>query len=367
MKFEDIIDIAERENNNIRNYLYVNKLQGKHFPASPKDTLSLFQDLAELVEKTEEKTIVIGFAETATAIGALVSSCIGGNYIHTTREFREKYNILSFQEEHSHAKEQRLYCDEIHLSQADRIIFVEDEITTGKTILNLVRELRENKYINKRQKIQVLSIVNGMSRENIIRFEELNIKCYSLIKIENDKSMMEFPNEELNKSKGFYIRNEPIIKTYNIEGCIDPRIGTDIDPYYKAVNKLIEYALEGMNISKDEKILVLGTEEFMYPSIRLGHEIERIYEANVRSHATTRSPIIPRNRKDYPIKERFEVKSFYEDTRRTFIYNLDYYDKVFVISDTDSIENWQRGFDSLVEILKEFGCKEIYGIRWIRL
>lgn len=48
-----------------------------------------------------------------------------------------------------------------------------------------------------------------------------------------------------------------------------------------------------INYERYETLLVLGTEEFMYPAIRLGEALKRDGAAKtVKVHATTRSPII---------------------------------------------------------------------------
>lgn len=85
---KELVRIAKRENNKKRNYLVVNPRQGKHIPVSPSEALELFGQLARQVKDLykEEKLLTIGFAETATAIGARVASCLGTSYIQTTRE-----------------------------------------------------------------------------------------------------------------------------------------------------------------------------------------------------------------------------------------------------------------------------------------
>ena len=71
----DLIQVAKRENNPKRHYLYVNPLQGKHLPVSPSRSLALFASLAEEAAQrfAGERLLVVGFAETATAIGAALA------------------------------------------------------------------------------------------------------------------------------------------------------------------------------------------------------------------------------------------------------------------------------------------------------
>lgn len=94
----DLVRIGKRENNKKRNYLVVNRLQGKHIPVLPSEALSMFDALAEIIEKeySGEKLLLIGFAETATAIGAEAAIKLGAQYIQTTREIVQGVSYLFF-------------------------------------------------------------------------------------------------------------------------------------------------------------------------------------------------------------------------------------------------------------------------------
>ena len=135
--------IAKRENNTKRNYLVVDPLQGKHVPVEPSKALNLFKSLAEKLQgKYEgERLLLIGFAETATAIGAQAAITLETKYIQTTREVIPDARYLFFSEAHSHATEQKLVKDDIDrvINDIDRIVFIEDEVTTGNTIMNIIK------------------------------------------------------------------------------------------------------------------------------------------------------------------------------------------------------------------------------------
>ena len=106
----DTLRIAKRYNNPKRSYLLVNPLQAKHIPVSPAAALEMMGALGnQVAAKYPEARLVIGFAETATAIGAAVAARLGPDclYVHTTREALDGDWIL-FREEHSHAAEHRL-------------------------------------------------------------------------------------------------------------------------------------------------------------------------------------------------------------------------------------------------------------------
>ncbi len=158
----ELVRIARRENNSRRNYLVVNPLQGKHIPVSPGKALGVFSELAGLLRKySGERLLVVGFAETATAVGARIAIELGAGYIQTTREEIPGVEYLFFSEEHSHATQQKLVKSDLHrvLDRTDRIIFAEDEVTTGKTIRNLIAVLEQ--CCESRLQFAVASLLNG--------------------------------------------------------------------------------------------------------------------------------------------------------------------------------------------------------------
>ena len=74
----DTLRIAKRYNNPKRSYLLVNPLQAKHIPVSPAAALEMMGALGnQVAAKYPEARLVIGFAETATAIGAAVAARLG--------------------------------------------------------------------------------------------------------------------------------------------------------------------------------------------------------------------------------------------------------------------------------------------------
>ncbi len=293
-----------------RPYLIVNSLLAKHLPSKPTNSLEYFKELGDKINKVciNEKVLVIGFAETATAVGATVASLIkDAVYVHTTREtldLKQSNLIVDFLEEHSHAKNQSLYLKEEYkdLSRFDRIIFVEDEITTGKTILNFL------KNISYQGKISISALVfNGFSEEV---FADYDATFFCLQKIG-------------------YLHN------IFMNGLPDTRLGVDVSEYKSQCDKIAEQTVNAINMAdlKDKNILVLGTEEFMYPALLIGSYMEKIAKSVV-SHSTTRSPIVPKDDSDYPIYSRCKFKSVYNAQRDTYLYNLQSYDTVIVVTNS---------------------------------
>ena len=59
----------------------------------------------------------------------------------------------------------------------------------------------------------------------------------------------------------------------------------------------------------------------------------------------------------YPIRNGYHLHSFYDLERDTFIYNLQRYDVVIIVSDTRTPNT--VAMKELSEILLEYGCEEI--------
>jgi hypoxanthine-guanine phosphoribosyltransferase len=360
---QNLVKIAKRENNKKRSYLLVNPLQGKHIPVSPMKAMQLFDSLADKIKDRykDEKILFVGFAETATAIGARVAVNLGANYIQTTREIIPDVNYMFFSEEHSHATEQKLVKNDIDgiIKEVDRIIFIEDEITTGKTILNII-DILEKQYPNK-LKYGVASLLNGMTDEHLSRYKKRKIEIQYLVKTDHS-DYKKYADKYIND--GDYICNlsdEKIeVPILNIEGKMDARRLVNGKKYEEACQRLWNKVNEKIGNIKKEKILVVGTEEFMYPSLYIGSMLENL-ENEVKCHSTTRSPIMVSRDKEYPLHTRYELRSLYDSERKTFIYDIDKYDRVLVITDSSLLE--KKGIISLVNALNEKN-ENIVVIRW---
>lgn len=369
-EIDDLIKIAKRENNSKRSYLYINSMQGKHVPVSPSLAMELFSVLAEKVEKrySDEKLLIIGFAETATAIGSTIAYQAKNVefYMNTTREDLPNAEHLFFTESHSHATEQRLVVNgfEKALKHVGRIVFAEDEVTTGNTIVKLVRILQE-KYSGENLKFGIVSILNSMSDERLNELEKEGLICdylhripvqYRVEEIENHTylPLPVEPASSMSSTMDHVLEQE----YWNCRTVADiETIRRKIDTFVKAVKRQLD------GIEQANNILVLGTEEFMFPGMLLGSEIENCWpDKTVRFHATTRSPIEISSDKDYPLHNRIPLESLYSDHRRTFIYNFERYDKVLIVTDANPV--YDAGLTSLVGALEQYGNHDITMIQW---
>ena len=422
MKYQerDLVKIAKRENNTKRNYLVVDPLQGKHVPVTPSAALNLFKNLAEMLRgKYEgERLLLIGFAETATAIGAQAAITLGTKYIQTTREVIPDVSYLFFSETHSHATEQKLVKDDIDrvINETDRIVFVEDEVTTGNTIMNIVRIIRRE--YQRKIKFAVASLLNGMTEEYLKIYQEEEIDLHYLVKTDHSgysaiaekyhcdgncvcaiaekyhgdgncvcaiaekyhgdgtcicttaekyhgddfyiQAIQEdHTQEKLAVSTQDKIRNE-LPHIISIPGWMNARRFVDAKQYETACRKLAETVIAETGVEKGESVLVIGTEEFMYPALLTGQEIEKM-GCEVRSHSTTRSPIAVSTEEEYPLHCRYELCSLYDPDRKTFIYDLESYDRVIVM--TDAALESPEGLETLIYVLR-IKNENISVIRW---
>ena len=364
---QTLAHVAKRENNNKRKYLVVDPLQGKHIPVSGSESLSMFDALAQKVREafltdSTDMHLFVGFSETATAIGARLAVTLESLYMQTTREILPNSDYLFFTESHSHATEQKLCkndLDEI-IGKIRRIVFVEDEVTTGNTIMKII-EIIEKRYPDT-VKFAVASILNGMDDDSLAKYSAKGIDVIYLVKThhENYTAIAEQYSEN-----GEYIGKDvsaaDISPIFLDSDYINSRRLCKGEEYGAACSALADEIISKVDLEGCRTAAVIGTEEFMYPAIYTASRLEAL-GLSVKTHSTTRSPIAVSRDEGYPLRRRFELSSFYDSERTTFIYDLEKYDCVIII--TDSPEITKDGKSSLVNALRCVGNNNIYLFRW---
>ena len=341
LPLEELFTMAARINKK-RSFLFVSKVLGKHLPIHPQKGLLTAALLAarfaerikglncqvteKLIKSFNQNEIdfqsvsfipknvnpvVIGFAETATALGHAFFDCFeDAEYFHTTREEIDSLTpCITFEEEHSHATSHRCYIP-ISMIQNDReIILVDDEMTTGKTALNIIESIHAQ---FPRKEYTVVSILDWRSEENKQRFKQLEktlgitINVVSLIagNVEvNESSKLqehEVPRDcfdskepliEILTLSAFFEsanvtanNNTPLIKETGRFG-IDSRANLDLHQKIQNAAAVLRKHRTGA------RTLCLGTGEFMYIPMKLAAEMG----SNVFYQSTTRSPIFTHN------------------------------------------------------------------------
>lgn len=370
MYFEkDLVRIAKRDKNKKRNYLIVNVLQAKHVPADPDKTLAMFDELASILhqEYPGERLLLIGFAETATAIGARAAIQLDSYYMQTTREPIKDVEFLHFTESHSHATEQKLIKTDLDkvIPKIDRIVFIEDEVTTGNTILKIIHLIQ--KAYSEQIRFSVASLINGMEPDAMARYAANHIKIHFLVRTKHSGYSKIAKHIPENGSYFTTLQTAGWPKAgycqIHAKNYMDGRRLLRGSDYKRACDLLWEQIKNSIPFSANDHILVIGTEEFMYPAIDIAYRLQKS-GCHVKCHSTTRSPIAVCSDRNYPLHSRYEFRSSYDDSRKTFIYNMEHYDKVMIITDSWQMPN--NGLNDLCNVAAWNGNTNISIVRWCK-
>ncbi|KON87508.1 hypothetical protein AF332_12165 [Sporosarcina globispora] len=384
---EDLFVMAARINKK-RSFLFVSKVLGKHIPINPQiglltgellasryiekvkkeetgktaELLSLFKNRKGNVNSgpfigEDHNPVIIGFAETATALGhAFFQSFQRADYFHTTREQLVNLDsVITFEEEHSHATSHRCYTDESLLDNKREIILVDDEMTTGKTAINIIRSIHER---FPRINYTVVSILDWRSQKDHIQFDDLEkelgiiIHSVSLLKGEisvggatdvheiqaeaepkgNEVQISyihinkEFPEllSQMNEPSSTLIgeiRRIPYLKDSG-------RFGLDANRQAKLSASLEKVSIYLAEKREGRKTLCLGTGEFMYIPMKLSS----LMGEGVKFHSTTRSPIFVSKERDYGAQYGIAFQNPEDPEMAQFVYNIseDFYEEIFL-------------------------------------
>lgn len=363
----DLLRLAKRVNNTKRSYLLVNPLQGKHIPVDPEAAMTMMQALGKTVKgNCKGSPLIIGFSETATAIGAAVAAEIGDQcfYTQTTREIDEDIQSwIYFSEEHSHATEQKLCADGLdqQISHSDYILLVDDEISTGKTILNIASAIRTNCPSAEHKPFVVASILNRVDQDHLSDFAEHGISFVYLLHLDTADYEKRVRDLEVQEAS-FTTLNGSEESRCIVKQLLSPlpaaRRGTMIGQYLKACNKAIDELLEESVGQTKGKTLVLGTEEYMFPALLLAQKLKEASTAeSVKYHATTRSPIGISQEKGYPITNGVKLHSIYDRDRYTYLYDLESYDTAIIFTDAKKVI--PEAVKDLTRSLEEKQCRNV--------
>ncbi|NED21601.1 phosphoribosyltransferase, partial [Streptomyces sp. SID9913] len=142
-----LLGLALRRNPK-RAHLLVSQVLGKHVPRSPsvvyEHGVALGRRVGELLGGAAGRAVVLGYAETATGLGHSVADGLGtAPYLHSTRRPVPGVPTAGgFEESHSHATSHLLLPEDPRLLAGDGpLVLVDDEFSTGNTVLNTVRAL----------------------------------------------------------------------------------------------------------------------------------------------------------------------------------------------------------------------------------
>lgn len=331
---KDLLGLALRRNPK-RAHLLVSHVLGKHIPQSPTVVyghgFALGRRVRDLLGAEEASAaVVLGYAETATGLGHSVADGIGAApYLHSTR--RPVPGVApagGFEESHSHATSHLLLPDNPTLLAGDGpLVLVDDEFSTGNTVLNTIRDLHE-RY--PRRRYVVVALVDMRSAADAGRLEEFAREIGARVDlVAGAKGTVSLPEGVLEKGQELVTRYEdrthpgargtaretpthphPAIKRVDLhwpQGLPDGgRHGFTPTHRIRLENALPAMAARLAEALPENahRVHILGFEELMYAPLRLARELEQITDAEVRYSTTTRSPVLAVDDPGYAIRSR---------------------------------------------------------------
>lgn len=344
---DELCGFAARDNRR-RGFLFVSKVLGKHWPATPSRMRQIHEHLAAQLELGDGPWLVLAMAETATGLGQGVFEALlerrpdaEALFIHSTRYRLAGRSFLAFEEPHCHAPDQFLYeplrADYLQRFETARdLILVDDEISTGTTLCNLVAAYRaRNPQL---ERVHFVAITNFSGADCAERFAvRLGLPVQCVAALEGDFSFQpaDLPQRPpAPAAVGDNRRRPDQLATQLGRFGIDRRLR--IPP--------ADIARLAAGLAPGAAILVLGTGEFMHAAFRVGLELESLGFA-VAVQSTTRSPILL----GAEIGQRFVFADNYGEGIPNYLYNVesDAYARIVVCHETP------RG--SLGDLLQQLG------------
>ncbi|MFD7807009.1 phosphoribosyltransferase [Streptomyces cellulosae] len=327
-RLRGMLGLALRRNPK-RAHLLVSNVLGKHVPQAPSVVyghgVELGRRVRELLGDAEAaRAVVLGYAETATGLGHSVADGLGAApYLHSTR--RPVAGVATaggFEESHSHATSHLLLPEDPSLLAGDGpLVLVDDEFSTGNTVLNTVRDLHA-RY--PRERYVVVALVDMRSAADAGRLEEFAREIGARIDLVTVASgTVRLPDGVLEKGQALVAEFEgatggegaaaaPSDRITRVDLCwpanlpdggrhgFTPAHRTALENALPAMADRIATALP----DTAHRVLVLGFEELMYAPLRLAAELERTTDAEVRYSTTTRSPVLAVDDPGYAIRTR---------------------------------------------------------------
>ncbi|MGA4982279.1 phosphoribosyltransferase [Streptomyces cellulosae] len=327
-RLRGMLGLALRRNPK-RAHLLVSNVLGKHVPQAPSVVyghgVGLGRRVRELLGDPEAaRAVVLGYAETATGLGHSVADGLGAApYLHSTR--RPVAGVATaggFEESHSHATSHLLLPEDPSLLAGNGpLVLVDDEFSTGNTVLNTVRDLQA-RY--PRERYVVVALVDMRSAADAGRLEEFAREIGARIDLVTVASgTVRLPDGVLEKGQALVAEFEGATGGEGAAAAPSGRI-TRVDlrwpanlpdggrhGFTPAHRTALENALPAMADriatalpGTAHRVLVLGFEELMYAPLRLAAELERTTDAEVRYSTTTRSPVLAVDDPGYAIRTR---------------------------------------------------------------
>ncbi|MFD6423124.1 phosphoribosyltransferase [Streptomyces sp. NPDC060198] len=346
-EIRDMLGLALRHNPR-RAHLLVSHVLGKHVPQLPSVVhgagVELGHRVRELLGPEAGRAIVLGYAETATGLGHSVADGIGSApYLHSTR--RPVPGVVragGFEESHSHATSHLLLPeDPALLAGPGTLVLVDDEFSTGNTVLNTIRALHD---LYPRERYVIVALADMRSPADRGRLAEFAAEIGARVDlIARGSGTVVLPEGVLERGQALVAEQEAketkeatgATGAIGATGAAGTARVTRVDlgwpeglpdggrhGFTPAHRATLERALPDMAAriaaalrdgpaaegaggpDGPRRVLVLGFEELMYAPLRLGTALEQLTDAEVRYSTTTRSPVLAVDDPGYAIRSR---------------------------------------------------------------
>lgn len=414
LPLEELLIMAARINKK-RSFLFVSKVLGKHLPIQPQKGLltsaflaaryaetvkgldcpgkeNLIKSFSQNISDFQGSTfiprvinpVIIGFAETATALGHAFFDCFEkAEYFHTTREeIAGLHSSITFEEEHSHATSHRCYIPIEMINNDREIILVDDEMTTGKTALNIIQSIHQQ---FPRKEYTVVSILDWRTEEHKQQFAALErmfgikVNIVSLIAgdvtINQKRSLSALKDKDDNENDHEYLY-QSLLEELSLSSFFKQTALSSLTlqgiPFIQATGRfgissadnsaLQQQIAEAASFLKQKrtggKTLCLGTGEFMYIPMKLAAEMGK----DVFYQSTTRSPVFIQDIPDYGARFGIQFPNPEDNDVSHFVYNIPpgKYDELFIFFERKVGEEQLKPFLFQLEKLQIKSIKIVF-------
>lgn len=329
-----------------RAQLVVSRVLAKHLPVAPPAAVGAADRLGGLVRDRlgGAVPVVLGWCETATALGHLVAEALGADYVHTTRRPDPGVPLLAgFDEEHSHAPGHVLQPrDPAPLRGQDRpLVLVDDELTSGTTALNTIAALPPHaRYVV----ASLLDLRPAAAREAFaVRAARLGVEVEVVALLDGELAV---PDDVAERAARLRVdlaavparpapdhRGTLTVRTAGWPPHLPAGGRTGTGPADRGAQEQALAVLAGRLAPRlGGRTLVVGTEELMWLPVRLA----ALLPGEVAVQSTTRSPVLPADLPGYAVRSALLAPAPDEPGRTTRLHGLpaEPYDDVVLVVDT---------------------------------
>lgn len=304
-----------------RGFVFVSRVLGKHWPSAPSVMAGIQRELAMRIPRSADDVVLfVSMAETATGLGHgvfqafLETATVPALLLQTTRYPLSGADVLEFEEEHSHATQQYLHLPECTrkralFSRATRVVLVDDETTSGRTFVNLVRVLA--KACPCLRAVHPLVLTDFSEGRVVERLMDVpGVDAVAMIAAWHGRH--EFVPDPAAQAAPAPRAHAPVgCRRRHVSG-FTARLGLD---HATALPTALLAACE--SLLDQRPVLVVGTGECMYPAQLLAQSLEA-GGRTVMVQSTTRSPLLCAG----AIEDATVVTDVYGEGISNYLYNL---------------------------------------------